>query len=106
DIPFWVKPYVDMRGVPVGKYQNNNISLIETELTYNVYNRWYLKAFTGIGNAYTNFNEFADGNSVRSIGTGFRYEIARALGFHMGMDFAWSNEDFGFYIVAGHAWLR
>ena len=106
NIPFWVKPFVDMRGVPLGKYQKNHVDLIETELTFNIYKRWHLKTFTGIGNAYRVIGSFGDGNPVRTVGTGFRYGLARALGLHMGADFAWSNDDFGFYIVAGHAWLR
>ena len=106
DIPFWVKPFVDMRGVPLGKYQNSHVDVLETELTFNVYRRWHLKAFTGIANAYSNFGSFSDGSAVRNVGTGIRYELAKVLGIHMGMDFAWSNDDFGFYFVAGHAWMR
>ena len=55
---------------------------------------------------YKSMKEFDEGKSVRNIGAGFRYELARIFGLHMGMDLAWSNDDFGFYIVAGHAWLR
>lgn len=106
DAPFWTRPIIDMRGVPVMKYQNKHVDLMEIELSYNIYRRWYLKGFTGIGNAYKNMDEFSKGKSVRNIGTGFRYELARIFGLHMGMDFAWSNDDFGFYIVMGHSWMR
>ncbi len=106
DTPFWAKPFADMRGVPLMKYQNNHVQLFEAEFTANVYKRWYLKAFTGMANAYENIELFSKGKSVRNVGTGFRYQLARLLGLRMGMDFAWSNDDFGFYIVAGHAWMR
>ncbi len=106
DVPFWVRPIVSMRGAPAMKYQNRHISLVEGELTYNVYRRWYLNAFAGMGNAYPDIGEFSKGKPVRTVGTGFRYEIARLFGLRMGMDFAWSNEDFAFYVTAGHAWLR
>ena len=106
DVPFWARPIVDLRGVPLMKYQNKHTDVMETELTYNLYRRWHIKGFTGIGVAYKSMDEFNIGKSVRNIGTGFRYELARFFGLHMGMDFAWSNDDFGFYIVAGHAWIR
>ena len=80
--------------------------MFETELTFNIYRRWHFLGFTGIGIAYKNMNEFETGKSVRNIGAGFRYELARLFGLNMGMDFAWSSDDFGFYIVLGHAWLR
>ncbi len=106
EVPFWARPSVSMRGVPAMKYQNKHISVMEVELTYNVYKRWYLNVFTGMGNAYPNIDDFDKGKPVRNLGTGFRYKIARLLGLNMGMDFAWSNEDFAFYVILGHAWLR
>jgi hypothetical protein len=104
--PFWARPIIDLRGVPVMKYQNAHVDVFETELTYHIYRRWHLLGFTGIGIAYKNMKEFDTGKSVGNIGAGFRYELARLFGLNMGMDFAWSSDDFGFYIVLGHAWLR
>ena len=95
-----------MRGAPLMKYQNTNTMLMEAEVSYNVYKRWYISGFTGMGNAFSNFADFNEGKSVTTLGTGFRYLIARKLGTNMGMDFALSNEDFAFYIVFGTAWLK
>ncbi|MCU0378736.1 MAG: outer membrane protein assembly factor [Bacteroidales bacterium] len=106
DVPFYARPIIMMRGAPLMKYQNRNITLMEAELSYNVYKRWYINGFTGIGNAYENLEDFEQGKSVATLGTGFRYLIARKLGTNMGMDFAVSNDDFAFYIVFGTAWLR
>ena len=68
--------------------------------------RWSLIGFTGMGNAFPSYSEFDKGNSVRTIGTGFRYLLARKFGTKMGMDFAKSQDDFAFYIVFGTAWLK
>jgi hypothetical protein len=106
DIPFYARPMVNMRGVPVVKYQNNNIWLMEMELNWNLYKRWSLIGFTGMGNAFKDFDSYDNGKSVSTLGTGFRYLMARKLGAQMGIDFAKSNEDFGIYIVFGTAWLR
>jgi hypothetical protein len=106
DIPFYARPMVNMRGVPIVKYQNNNIWLMEMELNCNLYKRWSLVGFTGMGNAFKDFDSYDKGKSVSTLGTGFRYLVARKLGAQMGIDFAKSNDDFGIYIVFGTAWLR
>jgi len=58
------------------------------------------------GNDFESFNDFSNGKSVTTAGTGFRYLIARKFGTNMGMDFGWSQDDFAFYFVFGTAWLR
>lgn len=106
DIPFWARPIVQLRGAPLMKYQDKNTSLMEAEVSWDLYKRWSLIGFTGIGNAFPSYNEFDKGNSVRTMGAGFRYLTARKFGLKMGMDFAKSQDDFAFYIVLGTAWLR
>lgn len=106
DVPFYARPIVSLRGAPLMKYQNVNTMLMEAELSWNIYKRWYLSGFTGMGNAFSSFADFEEGKSVTTLGTGFRYMLARKLGANMGMDFAFSNDDFAFYIVFGTAWLR
>ena len=106
DVPFYARPIISLRGAPLMKYQNNNTTLLETEVTWNAYKRWFLSGFTGIGNAFESFNDFSKGKSVTTVGTGFRYLIARKFGTNMGMDFGWSQDDFAFYFVFGTAWLR
>jgi hypothetical protein len=106
NVPFYLRPFVNMRGVPIMKYQNKIIHTLELELNYNICKRWYLLGFTGMGNAFSDFSAISDGKPVSSIGAGFRYKIARMFGLHMGMDFAWSKDEFAFYIVFGHAWMK
>jgi hypothetical protein len=106
DIPFWARPIISLRGAPLMKYQNNNTSVMEAEISWNVYKRWYVSGFTGIGNAFENFEDLEKGKSVTTIGTGFRYLMARKLGTHMGVDFGLSNEDYAIYLVFGTAWMR
>ena len=107
DIPFWARPVVVLRGAPITKYQNKNITLMETEIDWNLYKRWSLVGFTGVGNAFEDFSTFDSGKSVATIGTGFRYLMMRKLGAQMGMDIAASSGgDAAFYIVFGCSWLR
>jgi len=106
NIPFYARPIVILRGAPLMKYQNNNTTVMEAEANWNVYKRWSLVGFTGIGNAFKSFDTFDEGKSISSVGTGFRYLLARKFGLQMGMDFAKSTDDFAFYIVFGTSWLR
>jgi len=106
NVPYWARPIVILRGAPKMKYQNKNTTVMEAEINWNVFKRWYLIGFTGIGNAFESFDEFDKGKSVSTVGTGFRYKIARKFGAQMGMDFAKSTDDFAFYFVFGCSWLR
>jgi hypothetical protein len=106
DMPFYARPVIQMRGVPLMKYQNKNVTLMETEVSVDVSKRWSVIGFTGMGNAYSSLSEFDQGKSVRTLGTGFRYLLARKFGLKMGADVAASQDDFAFYIVFGSAWLR
>lgn len=106
DVPFYARPTIRLRGVPVAKYQNIHTIEFETEVDINLSKRWSVLAFAGMGNAYASIDEFDDGKSVRSLGTGFRYLLIRKFGARFGMDFAVSQDDFAFYIVFGSSWFR
>ncbi|MFJ4291390.1 BamA/TamA family outer membrane protein [Cupriavidus sp. NPDC089707] len=104
DVPFYVQPYVDLRGVQKGRYQDRNAVMAEAELRWDVTPRWSLLGFTGVGKAYGRWNSFDDASNVYSVGAGFRYMIARKLGISMGIDVAHSKGQNAFYIQVGSAW--
>jgi len=104
DLPFYAKPFVQMRGVPAAKYQGDITMQVETEWRGFVYRRWSLVGFAGTGKAFDSFDEFNDADWVYSYGGGFRYLLARKNKMHVGIDFAWSNEDFAFYLIFGSFW--
>lgn len=105
DAPFYAYPFVSLRGVPAMRYQGDNTLVAETEWGYNIYRRWSLLGFFGGGKAFTEFKDFGETDWAYTVGTGFRYQIARRLGVDMGTDFAWGNgKDFAFYIVFGKSW--
>ncbi|WPR75240.1 glyceraldehyde-3-phosphate dehydrogenase [Algoriphagus sp. NG3] len=104
DAPFYLKPGIALRGVPMARYQGDQTYVMETEQRYDFTDRWSALAFVGAGKAVTKQVSFSDANLVYNYGTGFRYLIARKFGVRTGIDVAWSNEDFGWYIVFGSAW--
>ena len=95
DVPFYQLPYIEMRGIPFFRYQNEDVALAEAELRWNLTPRWALVAFAGFGRA---------AESVSAWGVGFRRLVARRLGIYMGVDLARGPEETAIYIQAGSAW--
>ena len=105
--PFYAKPFVGLRGVPVMRYQGDLTILAETEQSFNIKtSRWDLVAFGGIGTTFKSLDDLDPGDAVWSAGGGFRYLIARLFGLKMGIDVARGPEDWAVYVVFGSAWLR
>jgi len=103
DIPFYMKPYVALRGAPVMRYSANNAMLAEIQLRGYFYRNFALVAFTGAGKAFDSFSEFKSSEWIINYGTGFRWEIEKIFGIRTGLDFAWANGEFGWYVVIGTA---
>ncbi|HWP09497.1 MAG TPA: hypothetical protein VNN72_27340 [Polyangiaceae bacterium] len=104
--PFYVNPSVGLRGVPVMRYQGEQIAQLEAELRWQFWRRLSVLGFVGGGNAW---NDLADGKQAQGVisgGGGVRYELARKYGIHMGVDVAHSRDTTAFYIQVGSAWMR
>jgi len=106
DTPFYAKPFVSLRGVPMLRYQGDLVILAETEQLYNITSRWGILGFTGLGAAYKSIDNLKADELVWNAGGGVRYLIARALGLKMGADIARGPENWAFYVVIGTSWLK
>ncbi len=106
DAPFYMKPFVHLRGIPAMRYQNNLTTLIETEQEITITRRWSVVAFGGYGKAFASYKTFPEGINAWNVGTGFRYLIARLFGMKMGLDIARGPEQWAVYVVVGNAWIR
>ena len=106
DPPFFMLPFIDMRGIPVMRYQGEITALAETEQHFNITRRWSVLGFGGYGRTFFYSNDRKQGANAWNAGVGFRYLIARLLGLRMGIDVARGPEDWAFYVVFGSAWLR
>ena len=103
-VPFYLLPYIDLRGVPLLRLQDRHTALVETELRWNIDPRWALVGFLGAGKAWGTNTGFSEGTDTVTKGAGFRYQLARRLGLSVGVDWAWSTQDHGWYIQIGSAW--
>ena len=106
DVPFYLRPFVYLRGVPVLRYQGEEAAQVEAELRWQFWKRYSLLGFAGYGAAWNDFEELDDKLTAVAGGTGFRYEIARKYGIHMGLDLAFGPEDTAIYVQVGSAWAR
>lgn len=105
DYPFYVRPFVSLRGIPTMRYQGDYILTAETEHRVNITPRWAVVGFVGLG-IPTNIDEqFAFSNSKFAGGGGFRYLIARWFNMYMGIDVAVGPEGWAWYIIMGSRWL-
>ncbi|MEZ9198745.1 BamA/TamA family outer membrane protein [Shewanella sp. 10N.286.54.B9] len=94
------KPYVDLRGVAAFRYQGEQVGVIQSQLMYHIDHRWTVSAFYGYG--ITNDESVEQsGGSVNAYGVGFRYQLARRYGIHMGIDLATSGDENAIYFKLG-----
>jgi hypothetical protein len=103
-VPFYAQPYVDLRGVSRGRYQDRDALAFEAEMRWDATPRWSILGFSGVGKAYGNWKSFSEASNVVSVGAGFRYLIAAKLGLAVGIDVAHSKDQNAFYIQVGSAW--
>ena len=104
--PFYALPYINLRGVPIMRYQGDITALIETEQFFMITDRWGIVGFGGVGQAYTTGKDEKTNSTAWNAGAGFRYLIARELGLRMGIDIARGPEEWAFYVVVGSAWKK
>lgn len=106
DAPFYLRPFIFMRGVPVMRYQGEEMAQIEAELRWQFWKRFSLVGFVGGGAVWNDFERFDSTKSVVAGGTGFRYELARKYGVPLGLDVAFGPDNTAVYVQVGSAWAR
>jgi hypothetical protein len=104
--PFYVRPYVSMRGAPAMRYQRDRVAQAEIELRWQFWKRLSAVGFAGHAVA-SNRREGAEREvKVTTGGGGFRYEPARRYKLHAGADVAAGPDGAVLYIQLCSAWMR
>lgn len=104
--PFYLRPYVWLRGVQVLSVQGEQAAEFEAELRWQLHSRFSLVGFGGAGIARSDLGTGERDETVGAGGAGFRYLLARKYGLHMGIDLAFGPDDPVLYVVFGSAWVR
>jgi len=106
DPPFYMLPFINIRGIPVARYQGRIITLAETEWRWDFASRFSAVFFTGGGKATNDWADYSDSKFHLAGGAGGRYLVARKLKLRVGIDIARGPEDWAYYMVFGTTWLR
>lgn len=104
--PFYLRPFVWLRGVQALQYQGEKSAEVEAELRWQLHPRFSVVAFGGAGVARGDSVHRDREKSVGAGGAGIRYLVAREYGLHMGLDVAVGPDEPIFYVVFGSAWVR
>jgi hypothetical protein len=104
--PFFLRPYIKLRGVAAMRYQGDEMASAEVEARWQFRPRWSLVGATGYGTAHTERDRFSSTRDVWSGAVGFRYQLARLFGMHAGLDVGFSNGETAIYLQVGNAWFR
>lgn len=102
--PFFALPFIQLRGIPVLRYQGDAVLTGELEARWDFHPRISAVGFLGAGRAADSFGDLGDVESQVAGGFGIRYLIARMLGMRLGIDVAWGPEDTAVYLTVGHNW--
>jgi hemolysin activation/secretion protein len=95
-----------LRGIPAMRYQGDYAAQAEAELRWQFWQRFSLVGFAGAGTAWNASGRRDTSQEAVAGGVGFRYEIARKYGLHMGIDVAWGPDGPAWYLQVGSAWAR
>jgi hypothetical protein len=106
DVPFYLRPFIALRGTQIMRYQGEHVTQVEAELRWQFWQRFSLVGFVGGGAAWNDFERFDKSVTIVTGGTGFRYELARKYGLHVGVDVAFGPDDPILYVQFGSAWMR
>lgn len=106
DAPFYMHPFLYMRGIGAMRYLGDRTVQAELEVRYQFWKRISLVGFGGAGLARSEVAGEVKSSTPGAGGTGLRYEVARKYGLHMGLDVAWGPDETAIYVQFGSAWMR
>lgn len=104
DAPFYNLSQIKLRGFPMGFYADDCAVTLQAEGRWNFYDRWTGLLFGGVGRVAESFGDLGSSPSHFAGGVGIRYMINREQKLNIGVDLAYGNNTFAFYVQIGD-WL-
>lgn len=104
DPPLWTYPWISLRGIPALRYQNEIAGVVETELRWNIFERWAVLGFVGVGATRGDTLRYEDESGIVAGGVGGRWLFRPEDSLWVGIDIATGPEETYAYIQVGHAW--
>ena len=104
DAPFFMIPYVGLRGIPALRYQGEAAGAVEIEGRYDISPRWSAVAFSGAGFVSSDDPAFDDPENIFTFGAGIRFQLFTEQNVWVGLDIAEGPEESNWYVQIGHPW--
>jgi hypothetical protein len=102
--PFFMVPYVPLRGIPALRYQADTAGAVEIEGRYDINPRWAAVAFTGAGLIDWESGAEDVDEDIYTYGAGIRFQLFTEQNVWVGLDIARGPEESNWYIQIGHPW--
>jgi outer membrane translocation and assembly module TamA len=93
----------DIRGYPVGRYQNNRMIVGQAEYRRELFWRFGAVGFFGAGEVADKFSDFNASNILPGGGLGLRFLLDRQDHINLSVDYAWGRGSTALYISLGEA---
>jgi hypothetical protein len=104
DPPVYGYPWITMRGIPALRYQNETAGVLETELRWNILERWAAVGFLGVGATRGDVPIYQDESGIVAGGIGGRFLFRPQDSLWVGIDVAKGPEEYVLYVQVGQAW--
>jgi hypothetical protein len=106
DPPFYLRPYISLRGIPALEYPGDQVASVEAEYRYPISARWDVLAFSGFGGARADVRGFSAEKNVSTIGVGVRVKMKKFFGLTLGLDVAQGPDGTYVYLQIGNPWTK
>lgn len=94
----------DIRGYPVGRYQDRSMFAVQGELRAQLFPRWGAVVFAGVGQVAPEFGDMNTDNLLPAAGFGIRWMAAPKNKVNVRADIAWAQGgETAFYLSIGEA---
>jgi outer membrane protein assembly factor BamA len=107
EVPFRMMPFIGgprfLRGFYRGRFRDNNLILAQYEFRYPIVGRLGLAAFSGVAQVAEYTNDFRINDFHYNYGGGLRFKIDRKENANVRIDFGFTQDSHGIYIVFAEA---
>lgn len=104
-VPFRMMPFLGgprfMRGYYAGRFRDNNLTFLQAEVRRKLFWRIGIAAFSGMGQVYSDINQFSPDRFHFNYGGGLRFQLNKNSPANIRLDYGKTRDSHGFYIVFG-----
>ena len=93
----------DLRGYLAGQYRDHAMFAVQAEYRRNLYKRWGMVAFAGLGKVAPDFGSFGNEKLLPAAGLGLRFLASEKYRVNVSVDYAVGDDSNAFYFYVGEA---